>query len=97
MSEGDIFGVLLSGSIRDPIGWIFGVILGWSTERPLAQTVSLMVGGGVFWGAIRAGAYGSLGETLTLSLIASIMVVCIGLMVSIGLIVREIRSFLQPK
>lgn len=91
MDDGQVFLALLKGSVLDPILWVFAIILGWSTDRPLQGTITFLIGAGLFWGAIRAGIYGSMGEPLTATTIASIMVVCIGLMLGLGVLVREIR------
>ena len=88
----DIFVLMVSGSVRDPILWIIGAIFGWDIERPLEKSLGIWLIAGLIWGGIRTAIYLNLGENLGASQCSSIMIICVGLMCILAFIIRLSRS-----
>ena len=87
----DIFVLMLSGSVRDPILWIIGAIFGWDIERSLEKSLWIWLIAGLIWGGIRAAIYLNLGESLGVVECGSIMMLCAGLMCILALSIRLAR------
>ena len=88
----DIFVLMLSGSVRDPIFWIVGAIFGWDIERPLEKSLGIWLIAGLIWGGIRAAIYLNLGENLGVVECGAIMIICVGLMCILAFSIRLSRS-----
>ena len=87
----DIFVLMLSGSVRDPIFWIVGAIFGWDIERPLKKSLWIWLAAGLIWGGIRAAIYLNLGENLGVVECGGIMILCVGLMCILAVSIRFAR------
>ena len=88
----DIFVLMLSGSVRDPIFWSVGAIFGWDIKRPLEKSLGIWLIAGFIWGGIRTAIYLNLGENLGAIQCCSIMIICVGLMCILAYSIRLARS-----
>ena len=91
----DIFVLMLSGSVRDPIFWVVGAIFGWDIERPLEKSLGIWLIAGLIWGGIRAAIYLNLGENLGVVECGAIMILCGGLMCILAISIRFARVIYQ--
>ena len=89
--SGEILTLMIVGSLKDPIFWIVGTIFGWDTQRGFLKSILVLAVAGLVWGGIRAAIYFHLGADLGLVGFAIMISVCIGLMGSFGIIIRQIR------
>ena len=79
---------IVSGSLRDPILWIVAAIFGWDLERRVGQTIQFLLVAGFIWGCIRVAVYSSFEAALDTVQGLAIIVVCVGLMILVGGIIR---------
>ncbi len=89
--------LVIGGSLRDPLLWILAAVLGWDVDRELRRTIGFLASAGGVWGGIRGAVYIGLGETVSTTLIVTLIAICVTLTVFFGLAVREVRWLVQGR
>ena len=89
---------LIMGSFRDPILWIIAAIFASNIiSKFFRYKLFLLSIAGIIWGFIRLYIYKSFGEVFTFNQTILLLLVCLLLMITIGIIFYFIFNLLKSK
>ena len=87
---------LIMGSFRDPILWIIAAVFASNIiSKFFRYKLFLLSIAGIIWGFIRLYIYKSFGEVFTFNQTILLLLVCLLLMITIGIIFYFIFNFLK--
>ena len=89
---------LIMGSFRDPILWIIAAVFASNIiSKFFRYKLFLLSIAGIIWGFIRLYIYKSFGEVFTFNQTILLLLVCLLLMITIGIIFYFIFNLLKSK